>query len=749
MRVRTINGFIATWAYEGLGNVGGGPGYVARGVAKELRQRGINTTAVMPGHVTLPSDGKKGYNHRFPPIDINGEPFPLSINLFVQDKVPVYTIGNDRIFQGPHLYEGNAGLSNLALFSQGFIKLMAKMRPQFIIALDWPTALIAHYLQAYGGRIFPENYNPFALPSGHLSLSLAQQLQLKKERPVVEGAIEDQAEKKPLLPFVWKYFQLQFDPAYRGDLPRRDFYKAGLQLENFDLAGIRRNGSISLLELARKMQELTAPDFYQVIDAKELIDPTPGQIGTLVDRLVSSLRQVIPFSFKGMELDRLTNHPSHWQVLTPGEILRYNYPTIADMVEQSRSLDEKDGKLLLAAAENGQAHVLAKIVPEEVFPIIEDLRKISDWEAFHTFRSEVVNYNPFLEKEAVTFLRPGHELPVIESVPNPDLVKQGEERIKQGRLMLLTNAGSSGVFFYGRPAEQMLSVGLQKIKLGDQRSTFFAEKAKDLVRAQQRFGVTIPWAIMTPIGDKGERIKEYFYRELVPAMGLSPEQLFFFEHLGRYPVIDKEGKLFLQADGKRLVLTAQGHGQVLSRFKASGQMAAVIERFGSDTVFFSGGLRNIGARISTDQFLAVLALHQPKSITAELVELTDKTKNTLSLPVRGANGRAKLMPYHSLSKRQRREARDQQIPVFTNSFLADLTQLSFCDPAVILPRPRIRPIQVEEEDVFEQMLLSEDLTTILKSELVVVPGSRYVHPGHHFWTDFSFPLDPSPEDESK
>ena len=734
MRVRTINGFIATWAYEGLGNIGGGPGHVARGIAKELRQRGINTTAVMPGHVTLPSEGKKTYHHHLPPVDLKGELFPLSIDLFVQEKVPVYTIGNDRIFQGPHLYQENASLANLVFFSQGFIKLMAKMQPNFVIALDWPTALIAHYLQAYGGRIFPDNSNPFSLPTGHRDPAKA----------AAEGSNQDDAQKESPLPLTWKYFQLMFDPYYRGEIPRREFHQAGLQLENFDLAGIKRNGTISLVDLALKMQEFTAPDFYQVIDAKDLVEPGPAQIWNLADQLISSLRRTIPFSFKGMELDRLTAHPSGWQVLTPLEILRYNYPPIADMVEGSRSLTEKDRETVLAAAENGQAHVLANIVPEEMYPMIEDLRKIDDWQDFHAFQRRVINYDPFQENEAVTFLHPGRELPVIEDVPAPDLVKQGEEIIAQGRLMVLSNASSSGIFFYGRPAEQMISVGLQKIKIGDQRTTFFAEKAKDLAKAQARFGITIPWAIMTPIGEKGEKIKEYFYRELVPAMGLSPEQLFFFEHLGRYPVIDKKGMLFLQAEGKRLVLTAQGHGQILSRFKASGQMATVMEKFGSSTVFFTGGLRNLGASVSTDQFLALLASHQAKGMTAELVGNPTKARNGLSLPVRGENGRTKLAPYHSISRPKRREARDQEIPVFTNSFLADLKLLALHDSKVLLPAPRIRPVLVEGEDVFERIRVTEDLTTLLPTQLIVMPGARYVHPAQHFWNDFTFPTETAP-----
>jgi UDP-N-acetylglucosamine/UDP-N-acetylgalactosamine diphosphorylase len=145
----------------------------------------------------------------------------------------------------------------------------------------------------------------------------------------------------------------------------------------------------------------------------------------------------------------------------------------------------------------------------------------------------------------------------------------------------------------------------------------FAEKIR---RAEQRFGTTIPWYVMTSQINHNDTVA--FFNEH-QYFGLDPANLMFFKQ-GLMPAVDAEGKIILEAPD-RIAMSPDGHGGSLRALVRSGATADMKKRGITSLSYFQ--VDNPLVRCIDAPFAGFHQLHQanmsskmvPKAYPAEKV----------------------------------------------------------------------------------------------------------------------------------
>ena len=150
----------------------------------------------------------------------------------------------------------------------------------------------------------------------------------------------------------------------------------------------------------------------------------------------------------------------------------------------------------------------------------------------------------------------------------------GEAAIRAGRLAAFVVAGGQGTRLgFNAPK------GLYKVSPVKQKSLFqiFAEK---ILSAQRKYGVKIPWLVMTShINNDATRA---FFEEN-NFFGLDKNDVIFFKQ-GLMPAVDKNGKIILEQKGK-IAMTPDGHGGCLRGMCRSGAIDE-LKRRGVDCISY-------------------------------------------------------------------------------------------------------------------------------------------------------------------
>ncbi len=150
----------------------------------------------------------------------------------------------------------------------------------------------------------------------------------------------------------------------------------------------------------------------------------------------------------------------------------------------------------------------------------------------------------------------------------------GEAAIRAGRVAAFTPAGGQGTRLgFDGPK------GTFPVTPVARKSLFqvFAEK---ILAASKRYGVEIPWYIMTSTGNHDATVA--FFEEH-DYFGLDPNNVKHFQQ-GTMPAVDHQGKIMLSGKGD-IALSPDGHGGSLRALVRSGIVADLEER-GIDCVAF-------------------------------------------------------------------------------------------------------------------------------------------------------------------
>ncbi len=215
-------------------------------------------------------------------------------------------------------------------------------------------------------------------------------------------------------------------------------------------------------------------------------------------------------------------------------------------------------------ARHGQAHILAfadDLRPVELGQLLDQVERLNLSEIDHLVRTVAAGGTE------------GVDLAGVEPAPcytpsgdsrgakwSPDQYRRvGEELIRQGRIAAFTVAGGQGTRLGWKgpkgtfPATPVTGKPLFRI---------FAEQ---IVAAQRRFGVRIPWYIMTSPANDAET-RSFFADN--NWFGLVAGDVFLFEQ-GTVPSLSLDGKMLLE-NRWTIATNPDGHGGSIKAIRASG-----------------------------------------------------------------------------------------------------------------------------------------------------------------------------------
>jgi UDP-N-acetylglucosamine/UDP-N-acetylgalactosamine diphosphorylase len=223
-------------------------------------------------------------------------------------------------------------------------------------------------------------------------------------------------------------------------------------------------------------------------------------------------------------------------------------------------------ELLKLVAPHGQEHVLRfwdELDDARKAQLATQLREI-DWQSFDGWvKDYVLNTAP---QGIPSDLKPAPYYPLAprnaaEAELYEGAIRRGRTLLAEGKVAGFTVAGGQGTRLGYDGPKGTFPISPVKNK------TLFQLFAESIARAQEKYGKTIPWYIMTsPINDGPTR--EFF--EQNKGFGLRKDAVRFFMQ-GTMPAIGLDGKLLL-AEKDSLALSPNGHGGCLLAMRQSGAL---------------------------------------------------------------------------------------------------------------------------------------------------------------------------------
>lgn len=224
-------------------------------------------------------------------------------------------------------------------------------------------------------------------------------------------------------------------------------------------------------------------------------------------------------------------------------------------------------------AENGQAHIFAgwdKLTPDEQADLAADCAKV-DFAWLNARRNEYTaaanggRPSPAGKLEPATI----DELPrdAAGAASRRSAREKGEELIRAGKTAAFLVAGGQGSRLGFDGPKGCYPLGPISGK------TLFEWHAEQIRARSRRYGVSLPWYIMTS-RDNVDDTRRYF--EASAFLGLPKDDVFFFVQ-DMVPTIDRDGNLFL-ASASRLAMNPNGHGGAMCGLVNSGATADMKRR---------------------------------------------------------------------------------------------------------------------------------------------------------------------------
>ena len=172
-------------------------------------------------------------------------------------------------------------------------------------------------------------------------------------------------------------------------------------------------------------------------------------------------------------------------------------------------------------------------------------------------------------------LAPAPFISRLESIADRRAREEGEECIRRGATAFLTVAGGQGSRLgFDGPKGMFPVTPIRRLSL-------FALFAEKLTAARRRYGVEIPWLIMTG-PQNHEATIDYFEEQEWFGLGRDTVTLFM---QGSIPSFSPDGLLLLGPDGG-LLFNPNGHGGVVDGLRKSGTLDAMREQGVEDLFYF-------------------------------------------------------------------------------------------------------------------------------------------------------------------
>ena len=153
----------------------------------------------------------------------------------------------------------------------------------------------------------------------------------------------------------------------------------------------------------------------------------------------------------------------------------------------------------------------------------------------------------------------------------------GKKAIKDGKLAAVTMAGGQGTRLGHDGPKGTFDIGL------DSHKSLFELLCDSLKEEGKKYGVTIPWFIMTSRENNKATI-EFFEKN--KCFGYQKDKNLFFFIQGELPMMDTEGKILIGEDGL-VKLAADGHGGIYEAL-VKNKMVDKMKQLAVEWVFIGG-----------------------------------------------------------------------------------------------------------------------------------------------------------------
>jgi len=219
----------------------------------------------------------------------------------------------------------------------------------------------------------------------------------------------------------------------------------------------------------------------------------------------------------------------------------------------------------------------------------------------------------------------------------------GRKAIEEGKLAAVTMAGGQGTRLGHDGPKGTYDIGL------DSHKSLFELLCDSLKEEGQKYGVTIPWFIMTS-RENNKATVEFFEKNKY--FGYQKDKNIFFFIQGELPMVDTEGKILIGEDGL-IKQAADGHGGIYEALVKNG-MTQRMKEMGIEWVFI-GGVDNCLVKM-VDPILMGIAIDKGVTVASKSV-VKDNPKEKVGVFCR-KNGKPYVVEYSEITD-EMAEARDE------------------------------------------------------------------------------------------
>lgn len=219
----------------------------------------------------------------------------------------------------------------------------------------------------------------------------------------------------------------------------------------------------------------------------------------------------------------------------------------------------------------------------------------------------------------------------------------GKKAIKEGKLAAVTMAGGQGTRLGHNGPKGTYDIGL------DSHKSLFELLCDNLKEEGKKYGVTIPWFIMTSRENNKATI-EFFEKNKY--FGYQKDKNIFFFIQGELPMIDTEGKILIGEDGL-IKQAADGHGGIYESLVKS-EMTKKMKQIGIEWVFI-GGVDNCLVKM-VDPVLMGIAIEKKVTVACKSVVKANPQEKVGVFCKR--NGKPNVIEYSEITE-EMAEERDE------------------------------------------------------------------------------------------
>ena len=248
------------------------------------------------------------------------------------------------------------------------------------------------------------------------------------------------------------------------------------------------------------------------------------------------------------------------------------------LLNHFETLDDKKQKELLAQIENID------------FELVNDLYKHAD--KIDTSKDEI-SHMEYSDKYKL-------------NEKYKDYEEIGKKAIMEGKLAAVTMAGGQGTRLGFDGPKGAYDIGL------DSHKSLFELLCDNLKEGEKKFGVRVPWFIMTSEENNDQTI-EFFEKNKF--FGYQKDKNIFFFKQGQLPMVDTEGRILINEEGL-IKLAANGHGGIYEALVKNG-MTKKMREMGVEWIYI-GGVDNCLAKM-VDPLFVGMAIEKQVTVACKSV----------------------------------------------------------------------------------------------------------------------------------